>query len=215
MAKRILHGISDTQFIDLQQKYRSELDEFDANSAGELKYLDLAHWTGEKLKLARALDLDRSSPLAILDLGAGAGHFARICNFFGHHVTSVDVEVQIYNDIARLLDVSRTIMRIEPEVPLPNFDRKFDLITAVAINFNQIDWNVRYWSLEQWKFLFSDLVSRQLQFPGRIYFELNQEYRGDQLIYNSELLEYCERNGAAVSERGVINWEFDKWRTLD
>src|SRR6266404_5919080 len=209
LVKRVLEGISDVQIAGLQERYKAELDEFEA--AGEFKYLDLPYWTYFKLRLARELGLDKAPSLSILDLGAGAGHFARICNHFGHSITSLDVEVRVYEDIARLLNVQRTIIRIEPEMPLPNFDRKFDLITAIAINFHQIEWNMRHWSLDQWKFLFNDLVSRQLRFPGRIYFELNKEYRGDRLVYNPEVLEFCARNGAAVSEGGVIKWEFERW----
>jgi SAM-dependent methyltransferase len=211
LVRRIFEPIPDERLAALQRKYEAELGDFESEPAGEYKYLDVVHWTYDKLRLARSLGLDNRTPLSILDLGAGGGHFARACLEFGHHVVSVDIDVPVYDDVAQLLGVRRTIMRVEPGMPLANFDRKFDLVTAIGINFHQIEWNAVHWSLAHWKFLFQDLTVRQLRFPGRIYFELNRECRGEDCWeYNSEVLEYCADRGAKVTDRGAIDWHFSE-----
>ncbi len=212
LAAKILDGVDPRAIEDLQEKYKAELAV--AKPAGPPKYLDLPLWTLNKAQLACALGLDTAPPLSILDLGAGACHFSRVCHYFGHSTVAVDIEVPLYEDIARVLGVPRTIHTVEPDVALPGFGRRFDLVTAVAINFHRIVVDVTYWSLEQWKFLFNDLISNQLRFPGRLYFELNREVRGGELVVNPELLDYCAGNGAEITKGYAIDWRFPECRHL-
>lgn len=215
IVRKIFEATPDVSLTNLQKKYEAEFAEFDENPAGGLKFLDVVYWVYEKTRLMRPLDVVSRSPMNILDLGAGGAHWGRICMELGHRVVSIDIDDPLYEDIADLMGIRRTIMRIEPDVPLPNFDRKFDLVTAIAINFHQIEWNVTYWSLEQWKYLFNDLIVRHLRYPGRIYFELNQEFRDGQWVHNAEVLEYCRRHGATIQGRGTIDWKLEHPIRLD
>lgn len=212
LTQKILDGVDPRAIEDLQEKYKAEMAI--AKPSGPPKYLDVPLWTLNKAQLAGALGLDTAPPLSILDLGAGACHFSRVCHYFGHSTVAVDIEVPLYEDIAGVLGVQRTIHTVEPGVALPDFGRRFDLVTAVAINFHRIVVNVSYWSLEQWKFLFNDLVSNQLRFPGRLYFELNREFRGGELVINSELIDYCASNGAEITKGYAIDWRFPEFRHL-
>lgn len=215
IARGIFAATPDVSLATLQKKYEAEFAEFDENPAGGLKFLDVVYWVYEKTRLIRPLEVASRPPMNILDLGAGGAHWGRVCMELGHHVVSIDIEDPLYEDIANLLGIRRTIMRIEPDIPLPNFDRKFDLITAIAINFHQIEWNVTYWSLEQWKYLFNDLITRHLRYPGRIYFELNQELRDGQWVHNAEVLEYCRAHGATIQGRGTVDWKLEHPIRLD
>ncbi|MCI0607233.1 hypothetical protein L0156_29985 [bacterium] len=55
------------------------------------------HWNiTERMEIAvshaRILGLHRASPKRVLDLGAGCGYFAYVCNYYGHEATGVDVQ---------------------------------------------------------------------------------------------------------------------------
>lgn len=203
LVSHIVRKVDSRALEALREKYRYGLEHYMPD--GPLKYLDLVAWTYRKLRLARRLGLDSGRPLTILDLGAGGAHFARVCRHFGHTVVSTDIHTEFYDDVAALLGVERTRASVEPGIVLPDFGCKFDLVTAIAIIFDQVQWNVRYWSLDQWKFLLNDLLARQLRFPGRIYLELNRQKDGK---YNSEFLRYCANSGASTTNDGAIDWSF-------
>jgi hypothetical protein len=212
LTEKALAGVTGQQIAAVQEKYKQELAEF---KAGPLKFLDVPYWTFRQARLARTLGLEAAAPLSVLDLGTGGGHFPCVCHHLGHSTVATDIEVPIYDDIARVLDVRRTFSPVHADQPLPDYGRKFDLVTAIAINFHRIDIAARiYWSVEQWRFLFNDLIQNHLRFPGRIYFELNREYRGDTLIYNPELLAWCAANGAIATDRGAITWQLSEPRII-
>lgn len=65
---------------ELRQAHMADLTGTGPNQgrASPYKYLDIVFWTFAKLEAAQAIGLDRAArPLRILDIGAGACHFAR------------------------------------------------------------------------------------------------------------------------------------------
>lgn len=204
----------------LQRKYAQEIVGNGPNQGplSEFKYLDIVYWTYWKYRLAKDLGLDQGQRQTILDIGCGAAHFAAVCKHLGHDVTSLDIEVPVYNEISNALGVSRTIVKVQPNSPLPNFSSKFSLITAIAINFHNTvphDPNQPYWNLEKWAFLLNDLISNQLLSPGRIWFWLNEEYRGSTFVFNPELLHLCGHYGAGIDRtRGIIDWKLQNAITV-
>lgn len=184
-----------------------------ADPASGYKYLDVALYTLQKLLLAHELGLEGGLPRRVLDIGTGGGHFPFVCRFFGHRAVGIDIENALYEDIAACLGVQRTIVRIEPQTPLPDLGTKFDLITACDITFNDKDdrdGRRVYWTMAEWQFFLNDLVANHLQYPGTLYLKLNKEWHkgafgSDRLSFNREVLAMAARNGAAINRlRGTM-----------
>jgi hypothetical protein len=210
--EEIAERVSKKALVNLQRRYADEINT--KGPISEYKYLDVIYWTYWKYVLFKELGLIDQRPRRILDIGAGACHFALVCQHFGHHVTSLDIDVPVYDEAASALGATRTIHQVKPGELLPTFEHKFDVITAVAINFNSLgssDGRRQYWTIKDWHFLINDLMKNQLNTPGRIWFELNQEYRDDRLVFNPEVLTLFATYGAKVDRnRGVIDWTIPK-----
>jgi SAM-dependent methyltransferase len=204
LLEQILAGVSEEEFARMRAAYHGN---------GAANFLDIVYWSYHKLNLARSFGLDTAPAMSIWDIGCGGGHFARICKYFGHNVVGTDQEHQVYGDIGAALEVERTIDLIIADKPTTDFGCKFDLITAMAVEFNHHfprSKPPRYWTLDQWRYLLNDLMARQLKYPARIYLDLNCEHRDGKGVYNLELLRLCAANGAHSDERrGIIDWRLD------
>ena len=144
------------------------------------KYLDLGRWIGVNIRRIRQLELDLARPKRILDLGCGAGYFLYIAQLLGHSGVGLDMDrLPMFREITRLLGVRRVVQRIQAFHPLPNFDQKFDLITAFMICFNNHKMP-GLWGVAEWEFFLNDLA-KHLKPRGRVWLELNQEY--DETFY--------------------------------
>jgi hypothetical protein len=106
----------------------------------------------------------------------------------------------MFREITRLLGVRRVVQRIEAFRPLPEFGRKFDLITAFMICFNNHKMP-GLWKVPQWEFFLDDLA-KHLTRRGRVWLELNQEYDGT--FYTPELKEFFQKRGATIDEHKII-----------
>lgn len=204
----------DARRLDLLQREYADITRSSDPAAG-YKYLNAPLYTLQKLLLAHELGLKGGPPRAVLDIGTAGGHFPFVCRYFGHRVVGVDIDNELYEGIAACLGVRRTIVRVEPQRPLPNLGGRFDLITACDVTFNDKDdrdGRRVYWTLEEWRFLLNDLFANHLRFPGTLYLKLNKEWQkgafgSDRLFFNRGLLAMAARNGAAVSRRrGTIRF---------
>jgi hypothetical protein len=191
----------------IRGKHATDIAErFPREPSGEFKYLDLPYWISHKLGLALRLGLHVRAPIDILDLGTGASHFLAVCQGFGHRCIGTDVEVPLYADIAEALGVTRLIERIEPQTPLQDRGRKFDLVTALWISFNSLkpkDGRRVYWSLDDWRFLVEDLKANHLKRPATINFDLNPEfdYGLGKDVFNKAQMDMFKGWGATVDEQ--------------
>jgi SAM-dependent methyltransferase len=122
---------------------------------------------------AQDLWLDRAPPLRVLDLGCGAGYFLYVCKFFGHNVLGLDTDNEpLFRATLALLDVPRTVARIEPDVPLPDLGTKFDLVAAHRICFQRIG-GKNEWTPQHWEFFINDIRTRFLEPSGRLLLDFN------------------------------------------
>ena len=194
----------------LDELRREHADAIRRNSAvSGYKYLDVAFYTLQKLLLAHELGLKGGLPRRVLDIGTGGGHFPFVCQYFGHRVVGIDIDNALYEAIAACLGIQRTIVRVEPQTPLPDLGGRFDLITAGDITFNDKDdrdGRRVYWTRAEWQFFLNDLVANHLQYPGMLYLKLNREWQrgpfgSDRLAYNREVLAMAARNGAVINRR--------------
>lgn len=211
-VRAIVAGVDEAAIAGLRARHAAEIAA--ASRKGEHKYLDIVFFVHAKLRLARELGLDRTpAPLDILDIGSGAGHFALVCRGLGHRVTALDIPNPVYDVAAPALGVERIMHRLEPGAGLPGLGRRFDLVTAMAVNFSHRAGPGEapaYWTLDEWRPLLSDLVERHTRRPGRIWMRLNCEDRPEGAVYNPEVMDLAAASGARIErDRGVIDWRLD------
>ncbi len=165
------------------------------------KYLNLPNWMKENLRRVRELKLELGFRKRVLDLGCGAGYFLHICQMLGHDVIGLDIdEVSMYGEMMMVLGLTRVIWRVEPFVPLPQFQRKFDLIAAFMICFNGHK-SPELWGPKEWTFFLDDLGTR-LRRGGRIRLGFNHEEDGS--FYSEELRELFASRGAEMHGKRVL-----------
>jgi SAM-dependent methyltransferase len=137
----------------------------------------------------------------VLDLGCGAGYFIYIAQLLGHDCVGLDTDEQtMFSEITQLLGVERVIWRIQPFVPLPPLNKKFDLITAYRICFNDHK-GENLWGLAEWEFFLNDLA-KHLAPNGRIWLEFNLERDGS--FYTSGLRNFFLSQGAKIRGSRVL-----------
>src|SRR5260370_667410 len=166
----IIKSIDARRFEEIRLKYAVD-DPGDAPP----KYLDLEHWIRTNLQRVRELGLDYAPRSRILDLGCGAGYFLYINKLLGHEILGLDLdELPMFRELIELVQIPRTIARIEAFQPLPKFDRKFDIITAYLICFNNHK-SANLCGPAEWDYFLSDVASH-LAPNGRLWLELTREY---------------------------------------
>ena len=195
-TKRVIETIDPAGFEQIRKRYAVA-----DPGADWPKYLDLNRWIGVNIKRIRQLELDVARPKQVLDLGCGAGYFLYIAQLLGHSGVGLDMDrLPMFREITRLLGVHRVVQRIDAFSPLPNFNQKFDVISAFMICFNNHKMP-GLWGVPEWEFFLDDLA-KYLKPRGRVWLELNQEY--DETFYTPELKEFFQKRGAKVNEQKVI-----------
>ena len=199
-AERIIASIDREKFLAIKERHAVE----NPGSAWP-KYLDLKKWMEVNIRHVRDLELDYGRRRDILDIGSGAGYFLYICKWLGHRPLGLDIdEVPMYPEMTRMLGLERVVWRINAFTPLPDLGRKFDLITAFMICFNNHN-RPGLWGVPEWDFFLDDLA-RHLKANGRVWLELNRQRDGS--FMTEELREFFEKRGARIERHQVV---FDSW----
>lgn len=163
----LLARIDQKRLSDIQKRHASSTSHY-------ARYADAEHWLKRNLPRICRLNLDRSSPKQILDLGCGAGFFLFIAKQFGHVGIGVDVgHHEVCNELLDLFDVECQVWRIKAFEMLPDFGRRFDLITAFSTAFHRSPDKTVAWGADEWNFFLDDLFGRQLRPGGEIFFDIN------------------------------------------
>lgn len=187
-------GIDQQRLHDIQSRYAAEPRNY-------AKYAEVERWLKRHIRRVQDLQLNRSAPKSILDLGCGGGFFLYICKRFGHSVQGVDIDdFPLLGELVDLLGVPRITWRIEPFCPLPGFGRRFDWITAFSTRFNRDTTDVRIWGLEEWNFFLDDL-NQHLAPGGKVFLEINSGKTRN--YYPNELRQLFHRRGAKL-ERDYV-----------
>ncbi len=196
-AQRILGTINRSELERLRERYPYRQNARKINA-----YEDATYWIGVNLKRAQDLWLDRSSPLQILDLGCGAGYFLYLCRLFGHEALGFDTDEEpFFRGTIEFFNVRRVIGRIEPQTPLPDLGRKFDLVTGHRVCFHRLgrtengEW--REWTPDDWEFFIKDVRTRFLQREGRLLLEFNRRQDGSS-FFTDEMRAFFESQGARI-----------------
>lgn len=167
------------------------------------KYLDIPLYLAEKSRHVVELDLDRTGPCKILDLGSGAGHFMFLARCHGHQALGVDVSNEIYDRMCELYGLDRLNQRIVSGTAL-GLQGGFDLVTAMQMTFNRPVGPARlgrastFWTLEEWRWFF-DEIGAAMKYPGRVFFHLNpQPHPETGQLERENVVALFLKNGAVV-----------------
>jgi len=192
---RLLDDIDWLQFKDLRHKYP-----YRPGSPQINRFEDIVYWIDINVERAQDLWLDRTPPLRLLDLGSGAGYFLYVCKHFGHDVLGFDTDIEpLFGATTELLGVPRIVGRIERLTPLPEFGRKFDLVTAHRICFHRVG-KVREgveWSPADWEFFINDVRTRFLTPSGRLLLDFNPRPDGSS-FFSPQLRAFFVSQGARI-----------------
>ena len=128
------------------------------------KYLDAKKHLELNIRRAQDLNLHRLPPQEILDIGCGGGFFLFAARALCHHGLGLDTgDIPVFDALVDLLRIHRSIYRVMRFEPLPDFGRKFDLITAFATAFHGSQADAWRWGEKEWDFFqatWSDVSSR-------------------------------------------------------
>src|SRR5256886_9538329 len=115
---------------EIQQRYAN-------STAGYAKYANIEPWLRLNRERVQDLNLHRSAPKRVLDLGCGGGFFLFILKNLGHSALGLDIErVVLFAEVLQPFEVPRVVWKISAFEPLPDLGQKFDWITAFSVNFN-------------------------------------------------------------------------------
>jgi SAM-dependent methyltransferase len=180
---------------EIQQRYAN-------STAGYAKYANIEPWLRLNRERVQDLNLHRSIPKRVLDLGCGGGFFLFILKNLGHSVLGIDVErVPLFGELVELFGVPRLVHRIDAFEPLPDLGQKFDWITAFSVNFNLYHPLKERWGTAEWDFLLRDLRDH-LAPGGKIFFGLNPGYNGE--YYTREIGNLFRSRGASVERERIF-----------
>ena len=165
------------------------------------KYLDAPKWLTLNIRYAKELGLIEKPPKSVLDLGCGGGFFLVVCRMLGSKVLGLDLDKDIVlNEMIKLFKLERVTWRIRAFVKLPDFKRRFDLITAFMICFNFPPRHT-HWGPREWDFFLSDMSDRLLP-DGRLLLSLNKQPDGNE--YDDTLKAFFESREGAVTGKRII-----------
>jgi SAM-dependent methyltransferase len=196
-SRRMLATINRAELEKLRERYP-----YRPNARRINAYEDAAYWIDVNVKRVQDLWLDRSPSLQILDLGCGPGYFLYLCRLFGHEGLGLDPDEEpFFRGTTQFFGVRRVIARINPQTPLPDLGKKFDLVTAHRVCFHRIarEKNGQWleWTPADWEFFINDIRTRFLKPGGRLLLEFNRRPDGSS-FFTEELHAYFLSQGARI-----------------
>ncbi len=197
----LLARIDQERLRELQAKYRSLSPATPSLWRHYAKYVDVEKHLLQNIERAQDFNLQRLPAREILDIGCGGGFFLFVAQALGHRGLGFDVSgIPVFDDLVDLLGVERLEYKITGLERLPDFGRKFDLITAFATAFHGGHEDTWRWAPKEWDFFLTDLKAH-LTPGGRIFFDLNAAYQGE--YYTPEILDVFRKHGGVIERSHV------------
>ena len=185
-----------------RERARQIQQQYAHSAAGYAKYANIEPWLRLNRERVQDLNLHRSAPKRVLDLGCGGGFFLFILKNLGHSVLGMDVErVPLFGELIDLFGVPRVVYRISAFEPLPDVGETFDWITGFSTNFYLYHPSKERWGTGEWDYFLRDL-QRHLAPGGKVFFGLNPLYNGD--YYTPELRDLFVSRGAYVERERIF-----------
>lgn len=196
--ERALDSIDPAKREAFLEKHAGKLT--DIETVASVKYADIGYWAYRNVLIAEWLELDRSPPQDILDIGTGSGNFLMVARSMGHRGVGTDVSDPWYDDLLDLTGVNRVVAPVVRAEYYRPIDRRFDLITIMLPTFHRqkVEGKRQYWSVEEWRTFLLGLASDLLK-PGGAIFILMQFDKDEagRLSY-SPLMEWARERGAKL-----------------
>lgn len=144
-------------------------------------------------------------PLRILDLGTGAGYFPYVCRHYGHECIGVDIEEELFGDVAEVLQVDRRIWPVTPQLADPPVTGRFDLVTAFQVAFDNIvnRADADPWTRDSWETFIRRLAEQYVKSGGRIVLTGVRPCLRESPYYSEEVTSLFASLGAKVSHGTV------------
>ena len=183
-ATDILNTIDIPKFNEVRDKY---IDDMHKNI---IKYLDPVIMV--RIALMQYKRLGKVASGNILDIGAGAGWFLKVCKHYGHKAIGIDMtDIEGYTALNEFLGIDKRVYEVKPFVKLPDFGMKFNFITLFAVTFAD------NWKADEWAFFLKDLYDNQLGDGGMIIITLHRNFCKEDVL--NEIKKYqCEIRGNLV-----------------
>lgn len=195
---RALESIDPAKREAFLDRHRDKLADIETLAA--VKYADIGYWAHRNVLLAQWLDLDKSPPLEILDIGMGSGNFGMVAKSMGHDVVGTDVFDVWYAELCDVTGVERIIAPVKRGEPYVPVDRKFDLITIMLPAFHRrtVAGTRQYWSVEDWRRFLLGLSQNLLKSGGAIFILMPLNKDDDGNLSYSPLVEWARERGARL-----------------
>ncbi len=174
----------------ITKNYESGVEnKFEPSNFDYNKYIDnfdnRFRWSLESYK-----QISTKNSSSILDIGTGMGYIPYIFKHNGYDVSCFDMVgcADIFNKSCKMLGVKKHDFTISKYNRIINFNKKFDIINASLICFNQHR-EKDFWLKDEWMFFLSDIYNNQLNNGGVLYLGFNSEddskfYLGDRELHN-------------------------------
>lgn len=171
-ADALYPAFQDTVRKTLDWEARDKLASGLGKLGSESKYLATEKWLERKFHAAIFLNLHRSEPLDILDIGTGGGHFPFVAQYFGHRVWAIDIPgIPLYDALCEWIGVRKQPFKVEAGKPLPDLGQRFDLVTAYMLAFNtKADGTL--FTVDDWSWFLDDVRDNQLKPGGRLLLKM-------------------------------------------
>jgi hypothetical protein len=168
--------------------------------AREAKFLSFLYYTRNKINHIKRLKLHKIPPMFVLDIGTGPGHFQFMARFFGHQADGLDLPMpadHVYNALCDFFRVPKVDYRIEPFTRLPDFGRRYDLVTALIPEFNNVKGTP--WDEPRWRFFVEDMLENVVRPGGALYLSLsNAMTTPENWAYLSSVAEWTAKGHVAL-----------------
>jgi SAM-dependent methyltransferase len=185
----------------LDQIKLAELQQTSPPQTVEIKYVRTEEWLRKLWKPAVLLGLIDSEPKRILDIGTGPGHFPFICKYLGHDVIGLDRSSAFFTAMQQWMGVDTIISAVQPLLPLPKFDERFDIVTAFRIGFNVLP-NRQSFGVPEWDYFLSDVRDNVLKDGGRLCLKFNVSANRERQFDDPEIAGLFARRGATFRDPG-------------
>lgn len=195
---RALESIDPAKREAFLDKHRDKLQ--DIETLASVKYADFGYWAHRNVILAEWLELDRSPPLDILDIGAGSGNFGMVAQSMGHRLIGTDVADEWYDELCKLTGVNRLVAPVVRGERYKPVDQRFDLVTIMlpAFHRKRVKGKREYWSVEEWRLFLLGLVQDLLKPNGKIFILMPLDKDDEGNLSYSPLVEWARDRGAKL-----------------
>ena len=124
----------------------------------------------------------------VLDIGTGMGSLHYIFSYNKHKVCSFDMGdcADVFDKSCKALGVQKEDFTIKKYVSLLRFGKKFDIINASLICFNNHK-RADLWLRDEWLYFLKDIYDNQLRDKGTLYLGFNSEISSNRFLGNDDL----------------------------